>query len=116
MMCGNYSIETQWFPPSSRPMESITRSRARRFALAGGALLAALALATPAQADLTASPDRTIIPHYPDFVQDVNGQQAALCVTDIVGSSACAPSASIADMTDPGPGGDAEAFYWQGAA
>lgn len=91
-------------------------TRGRRAVLSASAVLIALAFTSTAQADLTASPDRTIIPHYPDFVQDVNGQQAALCVSDIVGSSACAPSASIADMTDPGPGGDAEAFYWQGAA
>jgi hypothetical protein len=91
------------------------RNRTRAAITTIAALGAVAAFAGPAQADLTASPDRTIIPHYPDFVQDVNGQQAAVCVSNL--GNPCGPdAASIADMTDPGPGGDAEAFYWSGLA
>src|SRR3954447_10596131 len=93
------------------------RNRTRAAITTIAALGAVAAFAGPAQADLTASPDRTIIPHYPDFVQDVNGlgQKAALCVSNLGGP--CGPdAASIADMTDPGQDGDAEGFYWSGAA
>jgi hypothetical protein len=90
------------------------RNRTRAAITTAAVLVTAAAFAGPAQADLTASPDRTIIPHYPDFVQDGLGQQAALCVSNL--GAACGPdAASIADMTDPGVDGDAEGFYWSGA-
>lgn len=86
----------------------------RKLLLAVGAIVA-LAAPTAAQANLTASPASTIAPGYPDFLQAPNGQQAAVCTSDLAGSN-CPGSPSAAALVDPGPGGDAEAFYWSGAA
>jgi hypothetical protein len=111
------SREGNYVSRSSSAGARVARRRTRAAITTAAALIAAAAFAGPAQADLTASPDRTIIPHYPDFVQSTNpaGQQAAVCVAEL--GNPCGPdAASIADMTDPGPGGDAEAFYWSGAA
>src|SRR3954462_4253621 len=87
MTAGSQRSREGYIVSSTKEGARARRNRTRAAITTIAALGAVAAFAGPAQADLTASPDRTIIPHNPDFVQDTLGlgQKAALCVSNLGG-------------------------------